>query len=351
MNDKYAALDRIMRRDPGNRGLLSALESNPVMELRESLNRAERVLLLTGFPVRLLKRTAPASGERPAAGEPASGEWPAAGEPASGEQVAVGETDGPSGTANIAWALEQTGAQVRALTDKFSIDQLTAAMKARGCRTVPEMLPDNEDKRQSFLEELFQSFMPTHFLTLERPGKGEDGHYHTMRGIVIDDIVTDSQQILPMARQYGAETIAVGDGGNELGMGSLRPLVVKSVPLGSKICDSGECDIALVAGVSNWWGWAIAALLSDSDEMGQLLSDSDERNQFLPNQNGRNLLPSDQAETNMLEAVIASGGVDGCTARPELTVDDLSLQQHLEVLRAVREWVVNSHKEESQQAE
>ena len=286
MKQKDEVLDLIMRRDPGNRGLLAAVPPNPVAKLRESLRGAERAVLLTGFPVRM-------------------------------PGGAVGETDGPSGTANMAWALEQAGTEVRALTDRFSLDQLTAAMKARGCKAVPEMLPEEEEARHSFLEELFGSFRPTHLITLERPGKGADGHFHSMRGIELDDIVTDSQEILAVAGSFGAEIISVGDGGNELGMGNLRDFVVKNVPFGDLICDSGISDITLTAGVSNWWGWGIAAVLSQLK--------------------GRDLLPSDRMEEDVLAAVVASGGVDGVTSKPELTVDNLPLSLHLEVLGAVRE--------------
>ena len=285
MKQKDEVLDLIVRKDPGNRGLLAAVPPNPVAKLRDSLRGAKRAVLLTGFPVRM-------------------------------QDGAVGETDGPSGTANMAWALEQAGVEVRALTDRFSLDQLTAAMKARGCRAVPEMLPEEEEARHSFLEELFRSYGPTHLITLERPGKGTDGHFHSMRGKVLDDIVTDSQEILAVARSFGAEIISVGDGGNELGMGNLRAFVESNVPFGDLICDSGISDITLVAGVSNWWGWGIAAVLSQLED--------------------RDLLPSDQMETDVLAAVVDAGGVDGVTSKPELTVDNLSLGLHLEVLGAVR---------------
>ena len=281
----YEILDQIMRQDPGNRGLLRAVPANPTSELKDSLSRVKRAVLLTGFPVR----------------QP---------------NGAVGETDGPSGTANMAWALEQAGAEVKALTDRFSIDQLSAAMQARGCKSVPEMLPEEGDTRHSFLEELFRSFKPTHCITLERPGKGVDGHFHSMRGVVLDDIVTDSQEILTIAGSFGAETISVGDGGNELGMGKLRKVIEENVPFGDTICDTGISDITLVSGVSNWWGWGIAAVLSDIT--------------------GKDLIPSDQMETDVLAAVVRSGGVDGCTAKPELSVDDLPLEKHLEVLGSVR---------------
>ncbi len=306
-SQKNEDLDRILRRDPGNRGLLSAISGNPVAELRESLKRVERAVLLTGFPVRLTGGTASGQGCKVAGGTDDC------------RAAAVGETDGPSGIAHIAFAMEQSGAEVRALTDRFCFDQLAAAMKARGCKAVPEMIPEEEAVRHSFFEKLFGDFGPTHLITLERPGKGADGHFHNMRGIVIDDIVTDSQEIMAVARRFGAEIISVGDGGNELGMGNLRTLIEQNVPHGEVICDTGISDIPLVAGVSNWWGWGIAAVLSDLA--------------------GRDLIPSDRMETDVLAAVIGSGGLDGCTAQKELTVDRIPLSQHLEMLGAVRDWM------------
>lgn len=39
-----------------------------------------------------------------------------------------------------------------------------------------------------------------------------------MRGETIDDMITDSALFLSEARAFGAETISIGDGGNEMGM-------------------------------------------------------------------------------------------------------------------------------------
>ena len=49
----FKDLDTIMKQDFGNRGLLKALPDNPIRETLETLSTARRVILLTGFPVRL----------------------------------------------------------------------------------------------------------------------------------------------------------------------------------------------------------------------------------------------------------------------------------------------------------
>nr|MBQ6241214.1 DUF4392 domain-containing protein [Lachnospiraceae bacterium] len=275
---------KAVQTDPGGRGLLHGEIPTPTAALLQSLEQVPRAVLLTGFPVRLPDGTA------------------------------VGETDGPSGLANIAWALEQAGGVVRALTDRTCLRQLEAAMRARGCRAVPETVP--EDGRERYAEALVEDFAPTHLITLERPGKAKDGHFYNMRGIAIDPMITDTDSLLQTARSRGVTVISVGDGGNELGIGALRPLIEERVPHGSLICADAPADIALVSGVSNWWGWGIAAFLS-------LIR-------------GRDLLPSPETELGMLHAVIASGGADGCTARAEETVDGLPAEVHLAILDKVR---------------
>ncbi|MEG0814171.1 MAG: DUF4392 domain-containing protein, partial [Clostridium sp.] len=51
--DFYKQLDFIMKQDFGNRGLLSSLPENPAKEAANTLRYAKRVIILTGFPVRL----------------------------------------------------------------------------------------------------------------------------------------------------------------------------------------------------------------------------------------------------------------------------------------------------------
>ena len=128
-------------------------------------------------------------------------------------------------------------------------------------------------------------------------------------------MITDSALFLSEAHDFGAETISIGDGGNEMGMGAYRREIEAHVPCGKLICASEAADITLASGVSNWWGWGIAALLSL--------------------QAGLYLLPTEAQEAELLHRVVEAGGVDGCTKEHTETVDHLSLAVHLSVLRSV----------------
>ena len=281
----FTELDKIMKQDMGGRGFLGTLPANPIKETLDTLANAKRVILLSGFPVRM-----------------PDGSF-------------IGETDGPSGTANLAYALTEAGAEALVVTDAESFHLMEEALRCRAPKATLALLPEVDF--ESFIKTTIHTFKPTHFISLERPGKAMDGHFHNMRGEIIDDMITDSSLFLTEAKAFGAVAICIGDGGNEMGMGSFRNEVTATVPCGELICAKNCADLPLASGVSNWWGWGIAALLSLHAK--------------------RNLLPSDAEETELLHCVVMAGGVDGCTKERVETVDNLSLETNLSVLRAVRD--------------
>ena len=106
---------------------------------------------------------------------------------------------------------------------------------------------------QLLIRTFIRDAKPTHLISLERPGKAENGHYHSMRGEQLDDMITDSALFLSAAREAGATVISIGDGGNEMGMGTFRREILAGVPHGELICTAEAADLTLASGVSNWW--------------------------------------------------------------------------------------------------
>lgn len=288
----FSKLNSIMRQDFGSRGLMKALPEADLDLVSRELAQARRVLILTGFPV------------------------------ICPDQTVTGETDGPLGTADLAFALEANGCQVMAVTDCHSSAILKAALSVRCREARIAVIP--ETGAESFAEDLLDAFSPTHVVTLERPGKACDGHYHNMRGIVIDSMTADADCFLSLAREKNICTISIGDGGNEMGMGAFRKEIESFVPLGSEICSQQGADYALASGVSNWWGIGAAALLSRETQ--------------------KFLLPDEEQETEMLRRVLQAGGADGATGLREMTVDRLSLAVHLEILKEVSSLVLEELK-------
>lgn len=278
----YVQLQALLSRDATGRGLAQAAPAPDFNALTDTLLSAKRAVILTGFPVDC-------------------------------GGVFRGETDGPGGAANLAHALKAVGCDVTLLSDCVSLPQVRAAADCLVPGAEVVCLP--EKGTAAFAESLLTRLRPTHFFTIERPGKGADGHFHNMRGGVIDSMVTDTDFLLPLSRRLGAVSISIGDGGNELGMGALRAVIEAQVPHGARLAAMETANFTLVSGVSNWWGWGAAAVLSAAT--------------------GRWLLPSPEEEFYLLSAVVEAGGVDGCTHEAALSVDAQSLSAHQRLLSRI----------------
>lgn len=285
-----AELLSAMKHDAG-KGLFEGLPEISLEDVAENLMQARRVMILTGFPVRC-------------------------------EDGFRGETDGPPGTVNLAAALAACGCQVWLVTDQPSYPLLAASVSFR----VPQAQVLCVEGRQSaaLAAEWIDRIQPTHVISLERPGMSEDGHYHNIRGGIIDDMVADTEPFYQEARRCGAHTIGIGDGGNELGMGTYHKHIVDHVAKGELICARQGAEWPLVSGISNWWGWGLAALLSVKT--------------------GKMLLPTPEEETELLRRIVEAGAVDGCTSRREMTVDAMDLDEYLGVLREVRQTTLREMK-------
>ena len=279
MSDIFSRIWQVMETDPGHRGLTTDLPRADLKKLGFSLLEAGEIFIISGFPVQR----------------------------AGGK----GETDGPIGTANLAAVLEQIGKKVTVITDEPSCAAMLAACSIYAPSA--EVLCVPKQGAQAFCYSLLKHHKPTHVIAIERPGRGADGHFHNFRGEYIDDLLADTDLLL---YDKSTITIGIGDGGNELGMGNFRNMIEERVNHGDVICADAPADFTLTSGVSNWWGWGIRAVLSAVT--------------------GRDLMPTDEQENKLLRAVVYNGCVDGVTGEAALTVDHLSQEENLRVLRELR---------------
>ena len=130
----------------------------------------------------------------------------------------------------------------------------------------------------------------------------------------------------PLDRLFSAgpwRTIAIGDGGNEIGMGRVaRPLIARHVPSGEEIGCVVPADFLIAAGVSHWGAYAFLAALATlrPDWSTAMLSGLD---------------PT--LDQSVIEAMVRDGpAVDGVSLRRETTIDGLGMDQHHAVMQAVR---------------
>lgn len=213
------------------------------------------------------------------------------------------ETDGPVGAMALYTALQQ----LRVESFLVCGGALAQHLQLAGYRVLALEFTDLESARDR-ARKLLALQRPRAVVAIERPGVTRDGNYYNMRG---EDISAVTERFDPLLELCDCPTIAVGDGGNEAGMGKLLRLtrqldIVPSVT---------ACDELVPADVSNWGAYGLIALL-------QYCS-------------GVDLLQSVEPEV-LLRWLCERGSVDGVTRDNTPTEDGLPAAAGYTVLRDIQ---------------
>ena len=260
------------------------------------------------------------------------------------------ETDGPPGAVALARTAYQLGHAVTIVTDDCNKDVFAAAMKDVG----DWMKDTSKFKLESFPHTLMQEDSVRLdslindcglVLALERAGPSSDGMCYTMRGINMNERELISPIHIIVQKTKGkCLFLAIGDGGNELGMGKVFPSIVKNIPNGQKIGCVIAADHLIAASVSNWGGYALAAgaALVRAEQESVANNDLGEKVEEWISK----CLPTEQEEIDLLERVVRVGCRDGVSGKMEATVDGMSLETSMKALRAVRKTALLVHNKE-----
>ena len=159
------------------------------------------------------------------------------------------ETDGPVGAIALYDTLEALGAEPILACGPPLCDSLD-----NDYRVLKLTAPDLESAAQEARRQL-ETLRPAAIVSIERPGLAADGRYYNMRG---EDITERAAFFDPFIDIAHCPTIAIGDGGNEIGMGNIASAIRELDINASVTC----CDELLVADVSNWGAYGLIALLA-----------------------------------------------------------------------------------------
>jgi hypothetical protein len=302
-------IDAILALDLGGRGIASFFTPGAAVAAARALAGAERVIIVTGFNV----------------------------------PPGLPETDGPPGAAVLGRALRLLGANVRYVTDRAPADPLAATLQALDEPAEVDVYPELPGAARLLLERE----QPTHLISIERPGRCSSGDYLSARGesvakwnLPLDELFVVAHALRKKASQEKASqkksglkngarsrrqpathagsgqaapvTVAIGDGGNEIGMGSVRAQLARSGRLMARIACVVPADHLVVAGTSNWGAYGIVAAMERL--------------------HGRLLLHTGAIERQLIARCVDAGAVDGITRKREPTVDGLGAEIHAGVV-------------------
>lgn len=136
------------------------------------------------------------------------------------------ETDGPLGTALLAYACFRADKYVVLVADQHNArllrKQLSVLDAACARNVVIEEIKASSQAPSGLWENILDRHQPDAVVHTEVPGRNKDGEYLNMRGIEISGFNAALDGIADLANARGLNTIGVGDGGNEAGMGNIR---------------------------------------------------------------------------------------------------------------------------------
>ncbi|CEM04142.1 unnamed protein product [Vitrella brassicaformis CCMP3155] len=172
-----------------------------------------------------------------------------------------------------------------------------------------------------------------HLVAVERSGRAADGRYYTMRGLDMTSDVAPLDILFHWSLtgpQDGIRplTTAIGDGGNELGLGKVAHRTAQHIPKGAQIACAVSCHSLIVASVSNWGAYALAALTS-----ALMVFAGDGSFSF------DELFTTDADERQVAAALCEAGVRDGATKELAMTVDGFPMHETFKRVDRMREIV------------
>lgn len=272
----FNEIEDIISKNLENRGMDKIKLKGQLESCVKSLNSSKTIVIVTGFAVKVAE---------------------------------IGETDGPPGALSLAYVLENLNKKVVIITDKYSEEFLRVGAKLLNLDANIYIFEENKEDEQA--EEIIKKYKPDHVIGIERPGRSINNRCYSMRGEDITSFCPNTDLLFNKAKENNISTSAVGDGGNEVGMGKVREFVIKYVNKGNLICSQFEADNLIVAGVSNWGAFGICVGLCIT--------------------NNNMLMYDEETYEEILKEIVKAGAVDGYSKVNETTVDGLTYEENLQV--------------------
>lgn len=130
----------------------------------------------------------------------------------------------------------------------------------------------NKEDAPAYTEKLLSYGMPKLLFSTEAPGANSYGEYHNAIGMNMTELEAKMDHLFHAVKEKGIKTFAIGDLGNEMGMGTLKEHIEKYIPYAGKERCKCECkggilaetcaDYVLTATVSDWGVYAVISAIA-----------------------------------------------------------------------------------------
>lgn len=196
----------------------------------------------------------------------------------------MGETDGPVGAYFLYKSFATLGFEPIIITDKYCKDFFL------DCKC----LYIKNDTKENF-SNILSSHNPVAHFSIERLGRDKNGFYKNASGKDIGEFTKKLDILYELAT---TPTYAIGDGGNEIGMGNFSDFLSNSLHVNPTCV---KCDFPIIASVSNWGAYGFIA--------------------YLQSYSKKKLLPSFKEVEIFLTHIVKCGANEGFSGENIMSVD------------------------------
>jgi len=188
-----------------------------------------------------------------------------------------------------------------------------------------------KDKNQAEVQadRMMKNMMPKAVISIEAPGANCCGEYHNAVGMNVTDLEAKTDILFEKLRESGVLNIAIGDLGNEIGMGAIADHIKKYIPYSGPNQCQCECqggilaksvaDHIITATVSDWGCYGMIAALA-----------------FL--KNDLSIMHTGEMERNVMEAAAKSGIID-MTGSLRPGIDGFDMEMNVAIVELMRQSV------------
>ena len=183
------------------------------------------------------------------------------------------ETDGAVGSVLLARALIKAfGAKPVVICPEECVNAVVHIAESLGFGL--EVIPFTKDEAcaDACADEILSRGIPDAVIAIECPGKNSQGVYHNAKGIDVTRLEAKQDVLFEKLCSMGVANIAIGDLGNEIGMGAIGDYIKENIPFAGKgACDCGcgggicvrtKADNIITATVSDWGCYSLIAMLA-----------------------------------------------------------------------------------------
>ncbi len=241
----------------------------------------------------------------------------------------AGETDGPVGAKVLYDAMKTLSLSPLIITDTSCTNYFTG---------MDAVIINYGGGSDSQFKKLLREEQPIAHISIERLSANREGRYCNCSGKDITAFSPPLDRLFAMAglpefavssfastsAPTFAPTFAIGDGGNEIGMGNFADLIEKHLHFSPA---QTTCDYPILSTVSNWGAYGFLAAIQ----------------KILQKKSGRKnipkLLPQFSEVEEFLCHIVSCGATDGISGRNEMSVDGNDYRLDDEILSALEDFL------------